>query len=475
MGVKIVGTTGNKNVKQVSVEKREPDLLDRIAPTFLAENPHLISPALIPFTGATRKPANFKGGDRNFFGNIGERPDASVRAFLRAEPKNKIDAYIKASVDPTDTETFQSEVIGQAQQHPDVFKNIVEGTPASAFGLGLDMVTSPLSLLTLGLGSTPVINAIKNIPTASVSVVNKINKVIDANIFKGVKPSLGGKKTFSNIKKFKESGREAVKAIVRNKKNLQVIDKDGDLVTRLPETNSEFSQSIVQTRDTLFKQWNKLAKQANKKGSVQLKPIAKELDKVIKDKTIMIQDPSIIEYAKGLKARLLATKELKPTELDKMIKSFNEGLNAYYRNPTFETAKKATIDAGVSNMMRKHLNDFVSGVADPKFQTLKNQYGSLKAIEGDVTRRAMHDLNKNVKSLVDFTDVFSGGRIVEGLTKLDPARVSSGVAQKGIAQWLKKLNDPNRNIKTMFKEVDKLMNKNPAGLSQVFLDSIQRR
>lgn len=68
----------------------------------------------------------------------------------------------------------------------------------------------------------------------------------------------------------------------------------------------------------------------------------------------------------------------------------------------------------------------------------------------------MRDAKKNVKGLIDFTDILSGGQLVSGIVSLNPALIASGVTQKAITQYIKFLNNPNRAIESMFKAVEKL-------------------
>jgi hypothetical protein len=76
-------------------------------------------------------------------------------------------------------------------------------------------------------------------------------------------------------------------------------------------------------------------------------------------------------------------------------------------------------------------------------------------MEKEVNHRSIVDARKNVKGLLDFSDIFSGAEALKGLLTMDPASFATGVAARGIKNWYKRLNDPNVQIKNMFERVDK--------------------
>ena len=139
-----------------------------------------------------------------------------------------------------------------------------------------------------------------------------------------------------------------------------------------------------------------------------------------------------------------------------VIQNYNKSLEAFYRNPTYDSASQAAIDAMIANRLRTALDDGISGLTGEQYAALKQQYGSLKSMEKDVLRATLRDSRRNVKGLIDFTDIFSGGQVISGILSFNPALIASGVTQKAIAQYIKFLNDPNRAIRQMFEAADEL-------------------
>ena len=411
-------------------------------------------------------------GERTLLGNIFERPAAASREAIRANPALKMTgplaglvastgiagagaktAMTQASLFPEKSETFQNEFIRKAQTSTNPVVNFVKGLVPSAKGLGADMLTSPADALVnmLSLGST---SSVKN--AARAKNIQKSNKLVDTSIMKAVKPSIQGKKTFSQVDKFKNQARSAVNTIVDNKNSLEFVDDSGRMVNRLPESLDEFSQGISQTKKTVYNEYNGLIQQANKnKDLVDLNVISDQLTPVLSNKSLKIKEPGVIEYAEKLQGRLKEAGRIDVSEADDLIKLFNEDLKAYYRNPTPDQASKVYVDALLTNNLRKQLDMIMEKSVGQGFQSIKNKYGALRAIEEDVSRSALNHAKKNVKGLVDFSDIFSGGQVVKGLLTNDPASVLQGVAQKGIAGFMKALTNPDRSIKNMFKAVEK--------------------
>lgn len=303
-----------------------------------------------------------------------------------------------------------------------------------------------------------------------------LERVIDKGINKAIRPSVSGKGTASQLAKHKESSREAVKAIIRNKENLNLTDEVGRKVNKLPETLEEFSQAIENTKRNIFRQYDQVAKAAERaseiKGPISIEPgmrvfksdqvvnlnkIADELEPLLKKKAITDFYPDLANYAVKRIAALRNSNFYTAEEAQEAIKLFNDSLKSFYKNPTFEGAGKASIDAAIANNMRKALDEAIEKASGPGYQGLKNQYGALKSIEKDVAHRAVVDARKNIKGLLDFSDLFSGHEVARGILTMSPASVASGVAVKGMSSFYKHLNNPNRLVKSMFSEAEKLM------------------
>jgi len=285
----------------------------------------------------------------------------------------------------------------------------------------------------------------------------KLDNFIDESIEKGVRPSLTGeKKTPGGLQKFQDKARESVFIIKENKPNLSFTDEFGEVTEGiLPRSLKEFNDAVQQTKRNIYEQYSSLAKQAGEAGvDIPLTGIADELTPVINSKVLKTQAPEIVDYAAKQRDRFIEAASYTAEEAEEAIKLMNQSLEAFYRNPSYDTASKAYIDSLIVNNIRKALDNKITNVTGKQYQALKNQYSALKAVEKDVAHRALVDARKNSKGLLDFTDVFSGGEAVAGLVSLNPALLAKAGTQKAIKEYFKFINDPNTIIRRMFQKVD---------------------
>ncbi len=294
-----------------------------------------------------------------------------------------------------------------------------------------------------------------------------IQQAVGKGIEKGVKPSVIGKSTAPQIERYFSKAENAVEIIIANKSNLQFTDEVGQVIQgKLPGNLKQFSQAIDQTKRTVFSQYNDMAVKAGQKQlTINLKPINQELEKIAQSNVLTDLSPGVSDYAWNTAQKLLARRTYTVEEAQDAIALLNRNLESFYKNPTYETASKAYIDSLVANNLRKSLDNLIESTVAPGYQGLKNQYGALKTIEKEINQRAIVDARKNVKGLLDFSDIYSGYHVINGILSLNPATVGAGVAAR-IISWLYKIgNDPNRIIKTMFSNVEKL--QQPKSLSSL--------
>jgi len=468
------------------------------------------------FIGQTDKPQttgvfgkvnvdDFQKGERNIVGNVFERPGSAFRnAILNIGPtgKSPVQAFKEGSVNPTNVPRFQNlgldkffgatdPIIDKATEvNPLLGKAAragrdVAGFGVSAAGLVGDVVTNPADagLLLAGkvptggginlgaraaqtIGKTKPAQALSRFGTKQRQIpvpkflqekATRVTNFIKDGIVKGIRPSVTGTRTATQSQRYFNQADDAVKTIVENKKILKFADDTGQQVNRLPESLDDFSQSIEQTKSFIYSQYDDLLTKSGQKGAaVDLKAIAKEMDILSKNEVISLKNPSAVKYAQEVRDRFLAQGKMGVKNADNLIKSYNADLKSYYKNPQYGSAQQVTIDAMIANNLRKALDKTVSGATGKQFQALKNQYGSLTAIEKDVNRRSIVDARKNIKGLIDFTDIFSAGDVINGVASLNPALIAKGATQFALKSYFKKRFGPNNIIKNMFKKVDGL-------------------
>lgn len=290
-----------------------------------------------------------------------------------------------------------------------------------------------------------------------------LERRIQEQFQKGVKPTIRGKENLGQVEKYKSNAATAVDVITKNKNNLKYVDDVGEVVTgKTPESLKEFSEAITQTKEQIFKQYDGLAKKAGEQGlQIDVASLSDELDSVITDRALNLSNPEAVAYAKSVKDRFSTAGPLTADEAQNVIKNYNNSLQAFYRNPTPEGLTRNAVDALMVNQVRKSLDQGIGSLTGGQYQSLKNQYGALRTIEKDVLNATLRDARKNAAGLIDFTDILTGGQLVTSLASMNPAGIAGAAAQSGIKRWLKYLNDPNTQVKKMFKTSEKLNSRDP--------------
>lgn len=284
--------------------------------------------------------------------------------------------------------------------------------------------------------------------------IKKIDQSINKGIEKGIRPSVSGKSTYQLSEKYSERTRDAVKTIISNKNNLQLTDEAGNIIQgKLPKNLKQFSQAIDQSKREVFKQYDVMAGKAGH-TTIDLNPISQELKTISNNKVINDISPNIAKYAEERSTAFANRGTYSPMEAQDAIAHLNQGLEAFYKNPTYENASKASVDSMIANRLRRGLDETIENAVGPGYQQLKNTYGALSAIEKDVAQKAIVDARKNIKGLIDFSDIFSGSQVIYGILQTNPSIIGAGATAKMIASIYRHWNNPNRIIKNMFGSVE---------------------
>lgn len=330
----------------------------------------------------------------------------------------------------------------------------VKAAPAAIDMIG-DKVQSGIDLASQG----------KDIVKAAIqSSDEKVSSNIVSDYNKAIKPSVAGKTAPGQLDTYNGQVVSAVKSIIANKDNLSFANDNGDIQTgKLPQTRGELADAVAQTKKSIFNQYDAIAQKAGEQGAkVNLTPIADSLGEVVNNEALKITNPSAIEYAKGIQERLTNSdgtpKTIDAQTAQDVIQNYNDSLKAFYRNPTYDTASRAAIDAHVVSQIRTGLDETIKNTTGENYQGLKNEYGALSSIEKDVNKAAIAQAKQtgtNTAGLGKYVDVFSGGDIVSGLLSLNPSLFFKGIAQTGISHYFQWFNSPDRLVGTMFKTAAK--------------------
>lgn len=296
---------------------------------------------------------------------------------------------------------------------------------------------------------------IKSVPIGETGVRKEVTQAVD----KGIQPTVIGKKTLKNREKFYINTQDAVSAISENRAALNLVDDAGNVIDH-PKTLSQFAQAIDKTKQEIYKKYNNLATAAGDAGATfNSSGIISKLNKLADSEGFYKGNGAAQNYAKSLIEDMKNLDGASPEVVQERIRELNESLVSYYAGRAEKV--NARIDASIANAMREQLDDQITkATGNDAYETLKKQYGSLKAVEQEVNKAALKKARKNTKGLFDLTDIFTGGDIAAGIVTLNPALLAKGAAGIGIKKAWKSFNDPDRYVSNMFKKAYKMPYEN---------------
>jgi len=274
-------------------------------------------------------------------------------------------------------------------------------------------------------------------------------------INKWIKPTVAWKQSAADLVKFQENVVKWVDTIIENKASLKLTNEFGEIIEWTPNSLQQYSESIWQTKKTIFNKYNNIAKEAGKTVDIPVDNIAKELTDIINNKTLDISSPWLREYAQTMQDNLAKIERMGVEEAQTLTQQLNKKLQAFYRNPNANDIWKNMIDNLINNNLKQSIdNSITSAMWDAQYSALKSKYSELVSVEKEVAKRALVEARKANKWLMDLTDIFSAWEIVGWLAAMNPAMIAKGIVQKGVKDWFKRLNSPDRNIKKLFERVE---------------------
>lgn len=475
-------------------------------------------------SGDTRKPffhfgpvseSEFAGGERRFLGNIFERPGAAIRSGLLGR------GFSEGANLPQNVPRFQDLALDKFYGATDPFiekaertfspagqflrrQRDITGNVPSAVGLAGDILTNPADVLGLLAGKAPVGRAFapevarqlgrsrqtfgevvsatkpaqaverfvtkeRRLPRIGINEKNLDSYIVDS-VRKGLRPSMSGKKFGGQIDQYNRKSVEAVKDIVANKDKLGLVDELGNPEARTPKNLKESVDAIDNLKQSI---WSEVEQATEKTGQVGVRingqDVAKKIAREFNQSKYKLNPD--LRSAAMKEAEILANAgDLKPSDIDFQIKAINQRLTNYFKRGIYETGKSQDVDAFLARELNKTLDDVINKETGTQYKALKQRYGNLKTIEEDLVKRYGVDARKNIKGFFDLGDIWSDGQIIRGIFSVNPAEIASGLVQKGMVKTFKALNDPNRIIRDMFKNVDKAYKPTPRFNAEILED-----
>ena len=359
-----------------------------------------------------------------------------------------------------DPKLFIKENLNPVQIAKNFNENVI-GIPSKA----LDMAVN-----TVGKVKIPDVN-IKT-PEVITSLQKTFNPDIDTLIDKSIKPTVVWKtQNVWELDKYRTNTKKSMDSIIENKWDIQYRNEDWVYKQwELPSTINEFAQAIEQTKKKIYERYNAETKTAWWQwAKVDVNPIVLELQKLDQELAGQIGTKATRTYIQKQIKEIWEIWEMTPEMAQKNKQFLNNKLQAYYRSPNPNEVGNVLVDALINNNLWKILDDTIINALDnSQYRDLKNQYGSLSAIEKDVVKRALVTARKNTKWLVDFTDIMFAWDIAQSLLTGNPVSAVKWLAWFWLKELYKWLNDVDKNVKSLFskysKNVSSTMNDSSNGM-----------
>lgn len=306
--------------------------------------------------------------------------------------------------------------------------------------------------LTLGMMNPILGKAMQVAGVGAYKGEEAIKKVVKEAYEKAIRPKVGGKGTAPLKEGFFDDVSTAIQTQIRTAREKPDY--------QLPNTVDDAAKLLHKTKVEVHKKYNSLSKEAGNEGAfIDRTPIIEDM-KAVAMSPELLESPGgkqvsreLIRLAKEWEKRPI----INPEQSENLIASLNASSRAFYANPNPHQIKLAPTYARYANLLKNKTSEAIESKAGPGWAEYRKEYGSQLAIEKEINDRATVASRQNIKGFFDLSSTFATGEFVYGLTKLDPSYMLSAAAMKASKDWIKWRNSPDRIIRNMYKEVDKLL------------------
>ena len=212
---------------------------------------------------------------------------------------------------------------------------------------------------------------------------------------------------------------------------------------------TELSERIPAAKDAVFKEYDALQKATTGQGvTASPESIAQLLEKDATSpgaKEFKGYDKAVVEEA----ARLREEGPLNAEQLQEKIKA----LNAEVQSPQHKSApyNHARIQEMKLMAYRAMIQDMVMSATGEQYAPLKAKYGALVEHENNVANLVNKADKRAGGSHLSPLDLMAVGEMGVGITKLNPALITSSLAIEALSMARKALTSPNARLAKMYR------------------------
>lgn len=210
-------------------------------------------------------------------------------------------------------------------------------------------------------------------------------------------------------------------------------------------------KGLITAKDKVFQTYNNIAQQAGDAGvSVDTNPLQASLVKYVSGITTAPKKQRAIRLLKELQDNFPNGKAT-PLEMQQYIKLLNEELGGVAGG-----AERGAVGvvSDFTKQARESLDTAV-GRLGKEYQSFKDEYASLKAIEDSLVRQYQKVMRKKGSGLGEYADMISSAEVLNGIISANPALIAKGGLMRILSSKIKSLNDPETWLKRAFDEIDK--------------------
>jgi hypothetical protein len=303
---------------------------------------------------------------------------------------------------------------------------------------------------TVGEGVAAVASETGRMLRSPEGIQQAIRTEVEKGFKRGIKPTIVGKADAAKTQKFYDNAATATTELVERYPDKIPVVKDG--------ATEQFSQLIRQGKKDLHDASSSMATSAGEKGAqVNLTPAIADLEEIVKAKNILASERKAAQSM--LDELQYYETVVSPSISEDLLAKLNAKNIAFWKSPNWNDPTEALFRERTANIIRKLTDAAVEKYEGPGWQDYRNKYGSLKAIEKGVTDRANVSARQSAKGFFDLANVFATGEFIAGLATMNPTMLIKGTAEKLAVAYTKNLNNVDRIVSDMFKNVKTLKGK----------------
>ena len=279
-------------------------------------------------------------------------------------------------------------------------------------------------------------------------------------ISKALRPGFGkGTGDYPQQQAYFRNTLHAVHEIAEQKANLKLADLATGQRIEIPQTLEEFQQAREQLFGLKLQQTRAMEQQAGRQGVMgNLDPMLKDLLNMAKDEQMRVHFPGAAERAQELFDYYSAPERrmMAPTDMQREITALNNRTRQFQQTSGLEQkVGTATADMLAVNRLREIQNKTIERGVGPGYDELRRDMRDLITFKRDLDRRALIAARSAKKGFFDLSTIFSSYHAFKAVLTRDPATLAASLGARGLSEYYKFMNSPDRMVKALFSNAEK--------------------